>query len=161
MNMKQLAIIGSGISGIGAAYALRGEFEITIYEKADRLGGHTHTHIVNDPSGPVNIDTGFIVYNTVTYPLLTQFFADLGVETDWSDMSFGIDNQFHRIQWAGTSPNALFGQRRNLFRPAFWAMLRDASRFNRTAVMRLEEGAADCTLGEFLNQEAYSRMFIE
>lgn len=159
--MKQLAIIGSGISATGAAYALRNEFEITIYEKEDRLGGHTHTHLVNDSSGSLNIDTGFIVYNTVTYPLLTQFFAELNVETQWSDMSFGIDNQFHGIQWAGTSPNALFGQRRNLFRPAFWSMLRDAARFNRTAVKRLEDGAADCTLREFLEREGYGSMFIQ
>lgn len=159
--MKQLAVVGSGISAIGAVYALRNNFDITIYEKANRPGGHTHTHLVQEPAGPVNIDTGFIVYNTVTYPLLTEFFEELGVAAQWSDMSFGIHNQFHGIQWAGASPGNLFGQRRNLVRPAFWKMLRDASRFNQTAVKRLQEGAADCTLGEFLHQERYGRMFIE
>ncbi|MBL8018028.1 MAG: NAD(P)-binding protein [Leptospirales bacterium] len=158
--MKRLGIVGSGISAIGAAYALRNDFEITIFEQAHRLGGHTHTHTINDPDGPVSVDTGFIVYNTVTYPLLTRFFDELKVETHWSDMSFAVHNQSNNVQWAGINPGTLFGQRRNLVRPAFWSMLGDAARFNRTAIQRLESGAADCSLGDFLKQEGFGEMFI-
>ncbi|HQI20780.1 MAG TPA: NAD(P)-binding protein, partial [Leptospiraceae bacterium] len=111
---RTLAIVGSGISGMGALYALRDEFAITLYEKADRIGGHTHTVTVEDPSGPLPVDTGFIVYNTTTYPLLTRLFEELKIKTEWSDMSFGVQNLDTGLEWAGHNLGSVFAQKKNL-----------------------------------------------
>lgn len=158
---RTLAIVGSGISGMGALYALRDEFAITLYEKADRIGGHTHTVTVDDPSGPLPVDTGFIVYNTTTYPLLTRLFEELRIKTEWSDMSFGVQNLDTGLEWAGHNLGRVFAQKKNLVRPAFWRMVLEILRFNRTALRRAQENSEEISLGDFLRNDRYSNYFID
>lgn len=158
---RTLAIVGSGISGMGALYALRDEFAITLYEKADRIGGHTHTVTVADPSGPLPVDTGFIVYNTTTYPLLTRLFEELKIKTEWSDMSFGVQNLDTGLEWAGHNLGSVFAQKKNLLRPAFWRMVLEILRFNRTALRRAQENSEEISLGDFLKNDRYSDYFID
>src|ERR1700744_3653109 len=122
----RVAVIGTGISGMSAAWLLSQSCEVVVYEAANRLGGHSNT-IEVPGAGPV--DMGFIVYNPATYPNLTALFKHLGVPTQASDMSFAVSRP--GLEYAGTGPGGLFAQRRNLLNPRFWAMLRDLARFYR------------------------------
>ena len=113
---KKVAIIGTGISGLACAHFLQHDYQLSLFEKDNRIGGHSHTVMAgNDP-----IDTGFMVYNEVTYPLLTRLFADLNVATKPTSMSFSVQHTGENLEFNGGSLNLLFGQRRNLFRPRFW-----------------------------------------
>ena len=125
----RVAVIGSGISGLGAAWALHRDHDVTVFEAADRLGGHANTVDVEFPEGPVSVDTGFIVYNEVTYPHLTSLFAELNVATEPSDMSFAfsLDRDFEY----GASARGVLAQPANLVRPRFRRMLADINRFRR------------------------------
>ncbi len=144
----KIAIIGSGISGLGAAYLLSSDQEITVYEKNDYIGGHSRTIDVSDADGPVPVDTGFIVFNDWTYPNLTGLFKQIGVATEKSDMSFGvsIDNG-----WLEYSSSNLFAQRDNLRRWSFWRMLFDILVFNFKA-SRAEISDETLTLGACLDR---------
>jgi predicted NAD/FAD-binding protein len=145
----KIAIIGSGIAGLGAAHALRGQAEITLFEAGNYFGGHTHTvdMTLQGPTGPVThgVDTGFLVFNERTYPQLIQLFADLQVATERSDMSFSVQVPGAPgrapLEWSGSSLNTVFAQRRNLLNPRFLRMLRDVTRFNRLATGIAERGA--------------------
>ena len=106
---------------------------MTVFEADDRPGGHAHTVSVDLPDGTVEVDTGFLVYNERNYPGLVQLFADLGVATKPSDMSFGVRDEVTGLEWKGTSLGTVFAQRRNVVRPAFLRMLADVVRFNRRA----------------------------
>ncbi|MGZ8994023.1 MAG: NAD(P)/FAD-dependent oxidoreductase [Burkholderiaceae bacterium] len=159
-----VAVVGAGIAGLGAAYALRQRHDVTLYEAARQPGGHTHTVDVTLDGTTYPVDTGFLVYNERTYPLLIQLFADLAIPTAKSDMSFGLSVRHasgNPLEWAGTSLDTVFAQRRNLFSPRFLAMLRDLLRFNRHATrIALNDDAADGTsLGEFLDQHHYGDAF--
>ena len=127
--MKRLAIIGSGIAGMGPAFYLKDDYEITIFEKNEYVGGHTNTINTSGTSTPFYVDTGFIVYNIDTYPNLIRLFSDLGVETEESDMSFSVFNAQSNLQWAGSGLNTLFAQRSRVFSPSYWKFLREAMRF--------------------------------
>ena len=137
----KVAIVGSGIAGLGAAHALRGQADITLLESGDYFGGHTHTVnlTLDGPSGPVThgVDTGFLVFNERTYPQLIALLADLGVPTARSDMSFSVQVPAAKgrkpLEWSGSSLNTVFAQRRNLVSPRFLRMLRDVLRFNQLA----------------------------
>eukprot|EP01036_Dinobryon_divergens_P047489 gene47489-63666_t len=137
----KLAIVGSGISGLAVAHRLRGQADITLFEAGDYFGGHTHTVdlTLNQAGKRVThgIDTGFLVFNERTYPELIRLFAELGVSTARSDMSFSaqVMGQPGRasLEWSGSSLNTVFAQRRNLVRPRFLGMLADVLRFNRLA----------------------------
>lgn len=137
----KVAIVGSGIAGLGAAHALRGHADITLLESGDYFGGHTHTVnlTLDGPSGPVThgVDTGFLVFNERTYPQLIALLADLGVPTARSDMSFSVQVPAAKgrkpLEWSGSSLNTVFAQRRNLVNPRFLRMLRDVLRFNQLA----------------------------
>ncbi|HYF43631.1 MAG TPA: NAD(P)-binding protein, partial [Ramlibacter sp.] len=160
----RVAVVGSGISGLAAAHHLRGRADLTLFEAGGYFGGHTHTIDVTlpGPHGPVThgVDTGFLVFNERTYPGLIALFADLGVATAKSDMSFSV--QAPGLEWSGSSLNTVFAQRSNLFKPRFWRMLRDLLRFNALATRIAEEGAdAQFTqpLGEFLDAHGFSAEF--
>lgn len=160
----RVAVVGSGISGLAAAHHLRGRADLTLFEAGGYFGGHTHTVDVTlpGPHGPVThgVDTGFLVFNERTYPGLIALFADLGVATAKSDMSFSV--QAPGLEWSGSSLNTVFAQRSNLFKPRFWRMLRDLLRFNALATRIAEEGAdAQFTqpLGEFLDAHGFSAEF--
>src|ERR1700681_615207 len=131
--METIAIIGTGISGLGCAHFLQHRYQLTLYERSDYVGGHSNTVNVEDDGGPVSIDTGFMTYNEVTYPNLTRLFRELGVVSRSSSMSFSVQHLPAKLEFCGSSINHLFGQRRNLFKPEFWKMLLQINRFNKEA----------------------------
>lgn len=147
--MKRIAVIGTGISGLGAAYLLNPAYDITVYEKADRIGGHSRTVDVRRGRHTIPVDTGFIVFNERNYPHLTALFDHLGVPTHESDMSFSATIRRGWLEWGAKDLNAVFGQRRNLMRPAFHGMVRDVMAFNAGALRRAEE-EPHLTLGELV-----------
>ena len=153
---RRIAIIGTGIAGLSCAWLLSGHHDVTVFEADDRVGGHSNTVEVATPSGGVPVDTGFIVYNEVTYPNLTALFRHLGVETQATEMSFAVSLDGGRMEYAGTNLSGLFAQTRNLFRPRFWGMLRDLLRFYRAApgdLARLEAGTD--SLDDYLRAGGY------
>jgi predicted NAD/FAD-binding protein len=158
----KIAIIGAGISGLTAAYYLRRKHDITVYEAAPRIGGHTATIDIEHQGREYAIDTGFIVYNDWTYPRFIELIEELGVETRPTEMSFSVRCDNSGLEYGGNNLNTLFAQRRNLLRPAFHGMLRDILRFNREAVRDLERGriSAATTLGEYLTANRYGDAFI-
>lgn len=135
----RIAVIGSGISGLTAAWLLRESHDVTLFESRDRLGGHTHTVTVDLPGGSHRVDTGFIVCNERTYPHFLRLLDELEVPTQPSDMSFSFSSADGRLEWAGTGPNGLFAQRRNLARPRFWRMLADVAHFGRLGRRLLDD----------------------
>jgi predicted NAD/FAD-binding protein len=160
----KIAIIGSGISGLGAAHALRDDARITLYESGPRLGGHTNTVDVTLDGVTAGVDTGFLVFNERTYPNLIRLLDELSIPVAKSDMSFGVSvarGGGRRLEWAGTDLNAVFAQRRNLLSPVFLGMLRDILRFNREATRIAQEpGRHDGeSLGEFLDRGGFGDAF--
>jgi len=156
---KNIAVIGTGISGMSAAWLLSQSHKVTVYECAPRLGGHSNTVTVADASGGIAVDTGFIVYNEQTYPNLTALFQHLGVPTQLSDMSFAVSLGGGDLEYSGGWAG-LFAEKRNLFRPRFWSMLRDLHRFYREAprdLAALEQ--IHTTLGDYLEAGSYGTAF--
>jgi uncharacterized protein len=160
--MKKMAIIGSGISGITCGYHLHKDFDIKVFEARGYIGGHTNTITVDSPTGPLNIDTGFIVFNDWTYPEFIKMLTDSGVESQLSDMSFSVKCEKTGLEYNGTDINSLFAQRRNIFKPKFWGMVRDILRFNKEGLEWLNNAPADdaITLGQFLKNGKFSKTFI-
>lgn len=156
----RIAIVGTGISGLVAAHLLHREHEITVYEAAPRLGGHTNTVEVEDDDGPLAIDTGFIVFNDRNYPRFEALLRELGVPAQPSHMSFSVSDGRGGFEYAGT-PRGLFARRSHLLSPSFLAMLRDWRRFNREAPELVGLGGASPSLGEWLERRGFSRHFIE
>ncbi len=154
----KIAIIGTGISGLGAAYLLNSHHEITVYEKNDRLGGHSRTVEVKVPEGKIPIDTGFIVFNHRNYPLLTGLFDHLHVPTAKSDMSFGVSIDNGWLEYGTRELSHMFAQKRNFLRPAHWKMIRDILHFNKHAHKYLEK-ETNLTLGECLDEMGLSQWF--
>ncbi len=161
--MRSLAIVGSGIAGLGCAHFLHRDFDITLFEREERTGGHSHTMFVPQPAmaPPVPVDTGFMVFNRVTYPLLCRLFDALDVPAVKTDMSFSVRDVTSGLEWCGSSLNHLFAQRRNLLRPRFWRMLGQIDRFNKEGVAALGDPAyASMTLGEYVAARAYGDDFL-
>ena len=159
----RVAIVGSGIAGLGCAWLLRQQgCEVSLFEANDYLGGHTHTVDVKLDGISAPVDTGFLVYNDRTYPKLIALFDELGIASAPSTMSFSVRHDSAGIEWAGTSLGSLFAQVSNALRPRFWRMLGDLMRFNReTTAMQLEDRVYDVTVGEFLDAGNYSMAFRE
>lgn len=156
----KIAIIGSGIAGNVIAHHLHRAHEITVFESAGHIGGHTHTHAVELEGESHQIDTGFIVFNDWTYPNFIALLNELGVAYQPSAMSFSVRNEHSGLEYNGTSLNRLFAQRLNLLRPSFHRMIRDILRFNREAP-RLLESTQEMALGDYLARAHYSRQFID
>ncbi|WP_172326960.1 NAD(P)/FAD-dependent oxidoreductase [Mangrovicoccus sp. HB161399] len=129
---RRVAVIGGGISGMGAALGLSPWHRVTLFEASPRLGGHAHT-VMGGKHGSQPVDIGFIVFNRANYPQLTRLFTELGVKVAPSAMTFGVSIGGGRVEYALQDLNALFAQRRNLGRPAYWRMLRDVLSFNARA----------------------------
>ena len=156
----KVAVIGSGISGMGAALALKDSHDVTLLEAADRFGGHANTNDVEIGGKTVAVDTGFIVYNYQNYPNLTALFDHLDVPTKWSDMSFGMSLEGGRLEYAFDTLDKIFAQRRNVLKPGFLRLLTEIKRFNATAPIQMDEGALDgISLGDWTLQEGYSDWF--
>ena len=159
--MKRIAIIGTGISGLGCAHFLRHQYELTLYEKGDYVGGHTNTVSVPEAGRSVAIDTGFMVFNHVTYPNLTRLFRELDVATKPAPMSFSVQHLPAGLEFCGSSLNHLFAQRKNLIRPRFWKMILQINRFNKEAVEALSSGKFDAmTLGDYVRTRKYGDDFL-
>lgn len=158
-----IAIVGGGVAGITAAYLIQRNHQVTLYEKNGYIGGHTHTLTIPDgPDAGTPVDTGFIVFNDRTYPILNRFFRELGVSIRKSDMSFGYYDEKSGFQYASSNLNSLFAQRRNLLVPSYWSMLAEILRFNRLVLHRLKKGMlAAVTLGQFLHRFKFSDRFKE
>ncbi|MFN0263617.1 NAD(P)/FAD-dependent oxidoreductase [Tepidamorphus sp. 3E244] len=161
MRPLKIAVIGSGISGLSAAWLLSKTHNVTLYETDDRLGGHANTTHVDMPDGTVAVDTGFIVYNELTYPNLTALFAHLDVPTQASSMGFSFSSDAGAYEYSGTGANGFFGQRRNLLKKRHWRMLSDIKRFFETATTRVTAYDPQISLGAFLATEGYSTTFID
>ncbi|SFD83947.1 hypothetical protein SAMN04488523_10336 [Sulfitobacter brevis] len=146
-NRRRIAVIGAGISGMGAAYMLGLDHHVTLFESGPKLGGHART-VVAGKNGDQPVDTGFIVFNYANYPHLAALFAELDVPVVPSNMSFGASIDGGRIEYALTSMNAVFAQRRNMVNPSFLRMLRDIFRFNKHALSFA--GDRSLTIAEFL-----------
>src|ERR1700678_2296828 len=121
--MTTLAIVGAGVAGLGCAHFLHSRYDLTIFEQNDYPGGHTNTITMEEEGRTVPIDTGFMVYNEVTYPNLTRLFRELDVKTKPTTMSFSVSHQPGGIEYNGAGLNRLFGQRRNIASPRFWRLL--------------------------------------
>ena len=156
----KIAIIGSGIAGNVVAHHLHRAHDITVFESAAHIGGHTHTHDVELDGERHQIDTGFIVFNDWTYPNFIALLNELGVESQPSAMSFSVRHKQTGLEYNGTSLNSLFAQRLNVLRPSFHRMIRDILRFNRRAPQILDS-KEQWSLGEYLAREGYSRSFID
>lgn len=156
---KRVAVVGTGIAGLGAAWLLRQSHQVTVFEAAARAGGHSNTVLAGDQP----VDTGFIVYNERNYPRLQALFAALGVATEASDMSFAASVGLPaggRLEWAGDNWRAVFAQKRNILRASHWHMLADILRFNRQAKRLLAcANLPPTSLGEFLDANRYGQSF--
>ena len=171
MNRRmKLAIVGSGISGLAVAHAMKHQADITVYEAGDYFGGHTHTVDVKlpTPQGMVThgVDTGFLVFNERTYPNLIKLFTELDVETAPSDMSFSVKVpgalRGRTLEWSGTDLNSVFAQRSNLVNPKFWRMLLDVLRFNALCTRianEQRETELQQPLADFLHSHNFSEPF--
>ena len=160
MNRLNIAVIGSGIAGLSAAWLLSKRHRVTLYEADGRLGGHAHTVDVETPAEKIAVDTGFIVYNELNYPNLKALFKHLGVATEPTEMSFALSLDGGAYEYAGSGFSGFFGQKRNLISPRHWRLLQEISRFFDSARARVERYPAAITLGAFLVQERYSEQFI-
>lgn len=154
--MARIAIIGSGIAGLGTAWLLAGDHDITVFESETRAGGHTHTVMHGDQP----VDTGFVVLNDRNYPRFQAFLSALDIPTQASDMSFGVSISGGSIEWAGDTPGKMFAQKGLATSPSHWRMLADIVRFNRRGKALLRAGACpDVSLGDFLARNHYGGAF--
>jgi predicted NAD/FAD-binding protein len=160
--VSQVAVIGSGISGLAAAYYLSRKHEVFLYERDTRLGGHTHTVTVDSSAGPLPVDTGFIVHNDLTYPNLIRLLAELGIPRVHSDMSFAVSCRKTGYEYSSRGLQGYFAQKRNILRPRPWKLFSEIRRFNREAPKVLaDKDAEKLTVGEFLDVGAYTAEFRE
>ncbi len=159
--MKKIAIIGSGISGLTAAYLLNRKHDVTVFEKEDRIGGHTATIDFELNGRAYSIDTGFIVFNDWTYPNFIKLLNDIGVEFKPTSMGFSVSCDETGMEYAGNNVKTLFAQKKNVFSIRFWRMLKDIMKFNRRACGDIAQEGFDSTmtLGEYLDVNGYSEAF--
>jgi uncharacterized protein len=161
MAPLDIAVVGSGISGLSAAWLLSKTQNVTVFEKELRVGGHSNTVLAMTANGPVPVDTGFIVYNEKNYPNLTAFFDHLGVPTAPSSMGFAVSVAEGRMEYNGRHLNGLFGQRRNIVRPEHWQLVGDILKFFRDAKRQVAGVDDRMPMREFLEKFGYSRAFID
>ncbi|MGD8171505.1 NAD(P)/FAD-dependent oxidoreductase [Vibrio sp. TRT 21S02] len=157
----KIAIIGTGISGLTCGYHLHKQHDITLYEANDYIGGHTATVDVELEGGMYSVDTGFIVYNDKTYPNFIKMMNEIGVSGKETEMSFSVRNDNQGVEYNGHTLRTLFAQKRNLFSPTFYRFIFEILRFNRAVKSSLYQDEDELTLGEFLENNAFSDYFCE
>ncbi len=160
-SRSKIAIVGAGVSGLVSAYLLEKAHDIILFEAAERVGGHASTTSVELEGRSLDVDTGFVVYNEVTYPNFVKLLDRLGVESEPTSMSFSVRCDRTGLEYCGTSLNTIFAQRRNLLRPIFYRMLKDIMRFNRDAQRLLAQAIEAPTLGQFFEERRYGSEFVE
>ncbi|MBX9852063.1 MAG: FAD-dependent oxidoreductase [Cytophagaceae bacterium] len=159
--MVSIAIIGTGIAGMGCGYFLHKEYDLTIYEQNNYVGGHTNTAYVEEDGRTVAVDTGFIVFNLFTYPNLTKLFIELKVETQATDMSFSVQHKPTGLEFCGSGLDGLFAQRKNIFNPGYIRMLLQINRFNKESVKILDdEKYLSYSLHDYVKEQGYGDDFI-
>lgn len=157
----KIGVVGSGISGIVTAELLQNNHDVTLFESADRLGGHTHTITINEGDHSYDVDTGFIVFNQLTYPNFLKFLNRLNTSYQPSEMSFSVKSESSGLEYNGTSINTLFAQRKNIFSITFHKMIREILRFNEETKEYVFERKTGLSLGQFLQKGGYSESFIQ
>lgn len=156
--MEKIAIIGTGVAGMGCGHFLHEKYDLTFFEELDYIGGHTHTVTVEEDGKPVYIDTGFMVFNYQTYPNLCALFEEIKAPVKKTDMSFSVQHLPAKLEYCGSSMNHLFAQRRNIFNPAFLKMLMQINRFNKESVEILDDPEyADYSIGRYIEEFGYSQ----
>ena len=155
-----IAVIGSGISGLTTAHLLSRKHNITLFEKNDYIGGHTHTHSIKEEGTIYNVDSGFIVYNENTYPNFIKLLDSLNVKRQHSSMGFSVKSYNKDFEYSGNSLSAVFSKKSNLFNPFFLNMLRSIIRFNKNSVKDLETMNESTLLIDYLKSKNYSDYFI-
>ncbi|WP_299879729.1 NAD(P)/FAD-dependent oxidoreductase [uncultured Cocleimonas sp.] len=158
---QSISIIGSGVTGLSAAWLLNEKYDVTLFEKNDYLGGHTHTHDVLESDTKLAIDSGFIVYNEKNYPNLVGLFEELEVKTQATDMSFAFSMNQGELEYAGSGLKGMFAQRGNLVSIKHWRLIQEIIRFNKTAHAELptleKDKSSELSLGDFLKQHNFSK----
>jgi len=161
MPQQHIAVVGSGIAGLSAAWLLSKSHKVTLFERERRIGGHTNTVNATTADGPVPVDTGFIVFNETNYPNLTALFDHLKVATAPAHMGFAVSLGEGRLEYNGEKLVGMFGQKRNLLRLDHWRLVQDLVRFFHSAERDIVEMPADMTIAEFLDEGGYSQSFVE
>lgn len=159
--MAKIAVIGSGISGLGCAYLLQRKHEVHVFESNDYAGGHTHTHNIEIDGKQFCVDTGFIVFNPNHYPNFVRLLTELGVASQTTQMGFGVKNLRTGLEYNATTVDQLFAQRRNILSPRFWRLIADLKRFYRTPHPLLSLPDPGPTVGEYLRDEGFSEIFAQ
>ncbi len=159
----KIAIIGSGISGLTLAYYLNKKYNVTLFEKEDRIGGHTHTHTLKINQDIVKVDSGFIVFNKKTYPNFIKLLKELKVSYQPSSMSFSVQSTLNRLEYAGNNLKTLFAQKKNLLNIYFWRLLWEILKFNKLAkkILQKPELIENLTIQEFVNKHNFSEYFLD
>lgn len=158
----KIAIVGSGITGMSAAWALRDVHEVTLFEKADKLGGHSNTVSIDYDDTKIDVDTGFIVYNALNYPNLIALFEALNVKTVQSDMSFSVRDGQLGNEWGSDGALGFFAWKRNIVNPAHWALLGDMLKFNKQAQSDVSNpDLLTMSLGDYCRKHGLSQSFID
>ena len=155
----RVAIVGTGIAGMTAGYRLRDHADLTIFEADSRPGGHADTFDVEDPKGPLAIDTGFIVCNRENYPTFMTLLDELGVKTQPSAMSFSVRRPQTGLEWESTGLGGLFANRRNLFSPRVWLMLKDMLKFHRMGLQDQPSIDDQCSVATYLERYRLGKAF--
>ena len=155
----KIAVIGSGISGLSAAYYLSKKFKVDLYEKEDHFGGHSYTYDIKDNQKILPVDLGFIVFNELTYPNLINFFHELKVPYEKSNMSFAVSVKDSNVEFAGKNLSSIFSNKENIFNVHFLKMIREIVSFYKTAPQLLNNDIQNISLGDYLDQSKISEYF--
>ena len=157
----KIAVIGSGISGLSAAYYLSKKHKVDLFEQDDHFGGHSYTYDIKEDNKVTPVDLGFIVFNELTYPNLIKFFQELDVPFEKSNMSFAVSIKNTNVEYGGSGLNAIFANKKNLFNIKFLKMINEIISFYKKAPLLLNQSIKEDTLGKYLNKSKLSTYFIE